>query len=208
MIRYLIWEARIAVPPGIWLLPILLAVLRLSGVIWPEDKGWLLFLEFVYPILLPLLTFTILEREKNWRTLEVLVAAPRRKAQIFLARLLYVAVPLFCTAVAATTPGKWLLLLAPGVVLGAVALLVGLPTEEEVGLGAALAWWGASFVIAIAQRELLGHPVAGWFFLILLPAPLTPNELLLRKWAQLGAGLALLFVALVVADHKRSWRPR
>jgi len=138
---------------------------------------------------------------------EVLVAAPRRKAGVLLVRLLYVAAPLFCTAVAATTPGEWLLLLAPGVALGAVALLVGLWWEEEVGLGTALAWWGASFVVAIGQTELLGHPVASWFFLILLPAPVTPEGLFLRKWAQLGAGLVLLFLALAACVRTRYPEP-
>lgn len=207
MIRYLVTEAKIAVHPGIWLLPTLLAVLRFSGVIWrPEGEGWLLFLEFVYPILFPLLVFSTLEQEKNWRTLEVLVAAPNRKAGVFLVRLLYVAVPLFCTAVAATTPVKWLLLVAPGVALGAVALFAGLLWEEEVGLGAALAWWGASFIIAVTQRELLGHPVASWFLLILVPSTFTPNGLLLRKWVHLGAGILLLLLAILVADRRRTWR--
>jgi hypothetical protein len=196
VIRYLL-EARIAVHPGIWILPGLLAFLRLAGAIWPE--GWLPALESVYPITYPLLTFSLLEQEKRWHTLEVLVATPRCKASVLLLRLLAVVVPLFCTATAAARPGNWLLVLAPGIILGAVALLIGLLWEEEIGLTVALAWWGISFTVSITQGELIGHPVANWFLLILLPAPLAPEALLLRKWAHLGTGLFLFLLCVLIA---------
>ena len=81
--RYLVIEGKIAVHPGIWLLPIVLAILRLSGLIWrPEGEGWLLFLESVYPLLFPLFVFSTLEQEKSWCTLEVLLTAPKRKSGV------------------------------------------------------------------------------------------------------------------------------
>lgn len=208
MIRYLILEIRIAVPLVFWPLSILLAILRLAGVIrQPDAKGWLMFLESVFPLLFPLLSFSLLEREKNWRTLEVMVATPQRKGVILLIRYLAVLFLLFLMIVAAVRPGGYLLLLAPGLLLGATALAIGLVWGEEVGLGVALSWWGFSLLARIWEPEIYKHPI-GIFILILLPSPtpISPQELFIRKWAHLAAGSLLLFVALAEAEWKRSWK--
>lgn len=206
MIRYLLFEARISVPWGIWIVPGLFAILRLTGAIWPE--GWLPLLEFVFPILFPLLTFTLLEQEKRWRTLEVMVAAPRRKAAIFLVRYLILVFPLFLVVAAAVRPGEYLLLMAPGLALGGAALLFGLILGEETGLGLALGWWGVSFAIGVARAEFLKTGLQSWVLLILTGAPLSPSEIFLRKWAHLGIGLLLILLALGGVERKRSWRTR
>lgn len=212
MIRYFITEARIALPWGILLLPPFFAILRLTKVVSPEVPeiwvGWISFLEFIFPIIFPLLVFGLLEQEKRWRALEVMVATPRRKAAIFLVRYLILLFPLFLAVAAAVRPEEYLLLMAPGLALGGVTLLVGLAWDEEIGLGMGLAWWGGSFATAMVKGELLGHPIASWFFLILRSAPLSPEAFSLHKWAHLGAGFLLSLLALGVAELKRSWRAR
>ncbi|HIE10691.1 MAG TPA: hypothetical protein EYP62_03700 [Kiritimatiellae bacterium] len=208
-IRYLSWEVRLAVSPWIWLLPVLFAVLRLTGVIWnPGAIGWLIFLEVVFPLLFPLLAFSLLEREKNQRTLAVFAATPRRKAGVFLIRYLAVLIPLVLTVTAAVRPNAYLLLIAPGVLLGGTALFLGLLAGEEMGLGAALAWWGFSFVILQLGGQLFQHRIFSLFPLMLLGTPLAPQEIINRKWGHLAAGLVFLLLALLVAEYKRSWSSR
>ena len=206
MIRYLVYEVRLALHPAIWLLPGFLAILRLTGAIQPKSGGWLGFLEIMFPLLFPLLSFSLLAQEKNWNTLEVWASTPRRKAISLLVRYLVVLFPLFATAVAAVRPEDWLLLLAPGLLLGGFTLAVGLALGEEVGLGAGLSWWGVSFILAIARPELLSRGVTSW--LLLSPSSLSMEELILRKWVHLGAGLLLVLLALEVAERKRSWKLR
>jgi len=208
-IRYLSWEARLAVHPGIWILPMLFAVLRLTGVIWnPGAIGWLIFLEVVFPLLFPLLAFSLLGREKNWRALAVFAATPRRKAGVFLIRYLAVLIPLVLTVVAAVRPDTYLLLIAPGLLLGGTALFLGLLAGEEMGLGVALAWWGFSFVILQLGTQIFQHRILSLFPLILVGSPLTPQAILTRKVTHLIAGLVLTVLALLVAEYKRTWSGR
>ncbi|MBC7093236.1 hypothetical protein H5T53_04425 [Candidatus Bipolaricaulota bacterium] len=208
MIRYLSYEVRLALHPAVWLLPSLFAILRLTGVIRPESTGWLGFLEVMFPLLFPLLSFSLLERERNWRTLEVWVATPWRKAAALLVRYLSTLLPLFLTVVAAVRPEDYLLILSPGLLLGGLSLLFGLALGEEVGLGIGLAWWGVSFALGVTRPQILAHEVASWFLLMLSNAPLSPQQVLSRKWMHLGMGLLLLLLASASADHKRSWKPR
>lgn len=212
MIRYFLSEARIALPWGVLLLPVFLAILRSTKVVSPEYPGewagWIAFLEFVFPVIFPLLAFTILEHEKRWRTFEVMVATPKRKAAVFLVRYLIVLFPLFLAVAAAVRPKEYLLLMAPGLVLGGTALLGGMILGEETGFGLALGWWGFSFAIWVARAELLKSGVSSWILLILTGSPLSSSELLLRKWAHLGIGFFLILLALAVAEWKRSWSPR
>jgi hypothetical protein len=206
VIRYLGYEVRLALHPAIWLLPGFLAILRLTGVIQPKSGGWLGFLEVMFPLLFPLLSFSLISQEKNWHTLEVWVATPQRKSISLFVRYLALLFPLLATAVAAVRPEEWLLLLAPGLLLGGFTLAIGLALGEEVGLGAGLSWWGVSFILAITRSELLSRGAARW--VLLFPPSVSPQEELLRKWGQLGVGLLLLLLALEVAEHKRSWKRR
>ncbi|MGQ9477845.1 MAG: hypothetical protein ACUVRH_05095 [Candidatus Bipolaricaulia bacterium] len=209
MIHYLVSEIRINVPLVLWPLSVLLAILRLTGVIHqPTARGWLMFLESMFPLLFPLLSFSLLEREKNWHTLEVTIATSRPKGLIFLVRYLVMLVALLAMAVAMVRPGDYLLLLAPGVLLGATALAIGLILGEEVGLGVGLSWWGFSLLAPMWGSEIYEHPIARLFILQLLQAPLSPQEFFIRKWAHLAAGCLLLFFALAVAEWKRSWKFR
>lgn len=207
MIGYLLFEFRLALHPGLWFLPVLLAVLRLTGVIWqPEALGWLMFLEVVFPLLFPLLSFSLLERERDWRTLAVWAATPRSKGLSLSIRYLTVIIPLFLTVTAAVRPDAYLLLIAPGLLLGAVALLLGLLGGPEWGLGAALVWWGFSFAILQLGAQIFQDRIFSWFPLILSITPLTPQALLTRKWTHLVAGLVLTLFALLAAEYKRSWQ--
>lgn len=199
MIRYILLETRIAVRPAVWIVPGLLVVLRLSGVIQPG--GWLAPLEMVYPIAYPVLAHSLLEQEKRWRTLEMLVTIPHCVASVLLVRFLVMALPLLVAVAATARPEHWVLVLAPGIVLGAVALLVSLLWEEEVGLAVTLAWWSVSFAASMTGLGVLDHPVASWFFLILLRSSLTPEAILLRKWVQLGVGILLLAACVLAADR-------
>ncbi len=208
MIRYLVYEVRLALHPAIWLLPGLLAILRLTGVIQPKAGGWLGFLEVMFPLLFPLLSFSLLSREKNWNTLEVWASTPRRKSVSLFVRYLAVLFPLFSTTVAAVRPEDWLLLLAPGFLLGGFTLAVGLALGEEVGLGAGLSWWGVSFILAVARPELLEHGALSWFSLVYFLSSLSLHAVLIRKWAQLGTGLLLFALALFIVERKRTWKPR
>jgi hypothetical protein len=137
-----------------------------------------------------------------------MVAAPRRKAAIFLVRYLILLLPLFLAVAAAVRPQEYLLLMAPGLALGGAALLFGLILGEETGLGLALGWWGFSFAIGVTRPELLKSGISSWISLILTGSPLSPSEFLLRKWAHLGIGIFLLVLALGVAERKRSWQAR
>jgi hypothetical protein len=212
LIRYLISEAKIAVPWGFLLVPLLIAILRLTKVVSPEVpeawRGWISFLEFTFPILFPLLTFGLLEQEKRWRTLEVMVATRKHKAPIFLVRYSLLLFPLFLAVAAAVRPGEYLLVMAPGLALGGAALLLGLILGDETGLGLALGWWGFSFAIAVARPELLSSGPFSWIVLTLTGAPLSPSAILLRKWVHFGAGLVFFFLALAVAERKRTWSAR
>lgn len=209
MISYLFYEAKIAGSFWAWLLPVFFAILRLTGVIGqPGNPGWLVFLEFVYPVPFPLLAYMVLEREKAGKTLETLIATPQRKGQVFLLRYLIAIMPFLCTLVVIAHPKDGLLLLAPAILLGGSTLTMGLALGEEMGLSLGLAWWGISFVFGVAKPGLLGHKVASWFLLVLLPSPLSLQEVLLRKWVHLGAGLLLLLFTLAFADRKGSWRLR
>lgn len=209
MIGYLISEIRIAVPLVLWPLSVLLAILRLTGVICqPDAKGWLMFLESMFPLLFPLLSFSLLEREKNWRTLEVTIATSRPKGLIFLTRYLAMLVALLAMVVAVVQPRDYLLIFAPGLLLGSTVLAIGLIWGEEVGLGIALSWWGFSFFAPVWGSEIYTYPFAKLFILQLLWASLSPQEFLIRKWAHLTAGSLLLFAALALAEWKRSWKLR
>lgn len=170
--------------------------------------GWIYFLEFTFPVLFPVLAFGLLEQEKRWRTLEVMVAAPKRKATILIVRYLILLFPLFLAAAAAVRAQEYLLIMAPGLALGGTAFLFGLILGEEMGLGLALGWWGFSFAIRMARPLLLKTGIQSWIFLIISGAPLSPSESLIRKWAHLGMGLFLILLALAVAEWKRSWSPR
>ncbi len=212
MIRYLLSEGKITLPWGIFLVPPFLAILRLTKAVSPEVPevwiGWVSFLEFVFPLLFPLLVFTLLEQEKRWHALEVMVATPRRKATVFFVRYLILLFPLFLAAAAAVRPREYPLLVAPGLALGGTAFLGGLILGEETGLGLALGWWGLSFAIGVARAELLKTGIQSWFLLILSGSPLSFPELLPRKWTHLSMGLFLFLLALAVAERKRSWPPR
>ena len=206
VIRYLLLETRIAVHPGVWIAPGLLLVLRLLGVIQPE--GWLAPLEIVYPIIYPVLAHHLLEQEKRWRTLEVLAASPRCGASALVVRYLLMTLPLFAVAAVVSHPKHWPLLLASGIGLGAIALLVGLLWEEEIGLTVALAWWSTSFAASMTGSEVLSHPVVSWFLCILLRSSLTPEEILVRKWAQIGAAILLLAACALATNGHPHTRPR
>lgn len=208
MIRYLFYEARLAIHPAVWILPCLLGILRLTRVIQPKSGGWLAFLEVMFPLLFPLLSFSLLAQEKNWKTLEVWVSTPRRNAISLLVRDLVVLFPLFATAVAAASPEDWLFIIAPGLLLGSFTLAVGLALGEEIALALGLSWWGVSFILAITRPKLLGHGALSWLLLMLSSSSLSPQEVILRKWAQLGVGLISLLLALGVAEHKRTWKSR
>jgi len=205
VIRYLFYEVKIAGNFWTWLLPVFFAILRLTGVIRHPNLSWLAFLEFVYPIPFPLLAYTILEREKAGKTLETLIATPQRKGPVFFWRYLILTMPFFCSLVVIAHPKGGLLLLAPALLLGGSTLTLGLALGEEVGLGLGLGWWGISFVFGVTRPRLLGQGVASWFLLALLPSPLPLQEVLLRKWVHLGAGVFLLLLALALTDRKRSW---
>lgn len=209
MIRHLLYEVKIAGNFWGWLLPVFFAILRLTGVIWqPGNPAWLAFLEFVYPVPFALLAYTVLEGERARKTLEVLIAAPRRKGPVFFLRWLALTMPFLCTLTAVSYPGDWLPTLAPGLLLGGFSLTMGLALGEEVGLGIGLAWWGVSFVFAAARPQLLAHGVASWFLLILSSSPLSSQQVLSRKWVHLGVGLLLLLLMVALADRKRSWKLR
>ncbi|MFN3346902.1 MAG: hypothetical protein ACK42E_03720 [Candidatus Bipolaricaulaceae bacterium] len=212
MIRYLVCETKIAVPWGIFLVPFFFAVLRLTKAVSPEEpmvwEGWISFLEFVLPILFPVFSFTLLDQEKRWRTVEVMVATRRRKATVFLVRYLAMVFSLFCAVIAAVQPKEYILLLAPGLALGGMALLFGFVFGEETGLGLALGWWCFSIGLRVARNELLKSGVQSWVLLTLFGSALPRSELLLRKWAHLGIGVFLTLLALTVAEWKRSWSPK
>ncbi len=64
-------------------------------------------------------------------------------------------------------------------------------------------------LIVVTQRftEYLEGPV-NWILLGLTQAGLSLDELWLRKWVQLAAGLALWLGSLMTVDLKRHWRLR
>jgi len=212
MTRYLLYEAKLFTPWGLLLLPLFVGILRVTGVFSPEEPetwiGWLSFLEYSYPVLFPLLFFNLLNREKQWRSLEVMVATPRKKGVIFLIRSLLFLLLLALVAFVAVRPQEYLWVLAPGLALGGVALFSGLFLGEEIGLGISLCWWGFSFALAVAGSGLPNTGPTSWFVLFLTRLGLTPAELLQRKWAHLGAGLVFLTLAFALTDYKRSWRVR
>lgn len=205
----LLFELKVLRPWGSLIIAGLMGIIRISKVVSPKDPatwaGWIFFLEFVYPVLLPLLVFTFLEHEKNWRTWETLITVPYRKAWVLLERYLIVVLAAFAGVMAGVRPQEYPALLAPGLALGSLALLGGLAFGEEAGLGISLSWWGISFVVAIAKPELLHSGIANWGLLILSASPLSTAEIMLRKWCHLGIGLVFLLFALVLAEHKRSW---
>lgn len=205
--RYLLAEARIAVPWGILLVGAGCAILRLTTLVSPAFPriwtGWLGFLEFVYPVLLPLLVFNLLEQDKRWRTRELMAAAPRRKSAIYLVRTGIVTLPVFLVAAAAVRPPEYLFLVAPAVALGGVCLLVGIAWSEEIGLGVALGWWGISIAALIAGAGTGG--VTRWLLLVQGTAALAPGEPGGGKWFQLALGCALLLLALIAAERRRTW---
>ncbi len=212
MIQKLFLELKITAPWGALGAAVFFGIMRLTGVTSPTDSGawsgWVSFLEIVFPLLPPLLIFTLLEREKSWRTLETLVTTPYRKGWVFLGRYLIVMLAVFLGVAAGVRPQEYLVLLGPGLVLGGMALVGGLVFGEEIGLALSLGWWGFSLALAVAKPDLLGAGTASWFFLILSSSPLLPAEVALRRWGHLGVGLALLLFALGIAEHKRSWHSR
>jgi len=202
VIRRVYLEACIAIHPGVWLLPVLFAILRLTGVIWVE--GWLPMLESVYPILYPLLVISLLEQERHGRTAEVLVSTPGSKVAVLAIRLIFVLVPLMGIAAAAVPPGDWLRILPAGLLLSGVALLSGLSFGTEIGLAIALGWWGLSFALALGASHILENPIANWFLLI-HGSSLSPRAFVVRKTAHLISGL-LLIAGCTAIYGRRYWR--
>lgn len=211
MIRQLQLEGKLGVPWGVGAVALVFAILRATRVLSPQDEhvwaAWLAFLEGGFPLTFPLLTFALLEREKAWRTLEVLAATPYRKALLLAERYLIVLVLLSLTMVAAVRPQEYLLLIAPGLALGGLTLMGGLMLGEDVGLALGLGWWGASFVVGVARAELLERGILSWI-LLGLSENLPPAAIAVRKWAHFGMGLGFFLIALVVAEYKRSWQVR
>ena len=212
MIQKLFLELKITAPWGALGVAVFLGILRLTEAISPTDpevwSGWVSFLEIAFPLLPPLLLFTLLEREKSWRTLETLATTPYRKAWVFLERYLIVMLAVFLGVVAGVRPQEYLVLMGSGLALGGMALVGSLVFGEEIGLALSLGWWGFSLALAVAKPDLLGAGTASWFFLILSRSPLLPAEVALRRWGHLGMGLALLLFALGIAERKRSWHSR
>ncbi|MCS7240851.1 MAG: hypothetical protein NZ651_06375 [Candidatus Bipolaricaulota bacterium] len=212
MIRYVLTEGKISISLSFVLFAGIVGVLRLAAVFSPDMAEtwavWVSALEVLFPALFPLVFFQLLEREKGWRTLDVLVATPRRKAIVFGVRTMLSIFPMIAVVMVAVPPSKYLAVLAPGLSLGGLCFAAGILMEEEIGLGASLAWWGIS--LAFLFRDLpFGDPrLLSWFVLLLSRAPLSPEELLMRRVAHLSVGLVLLGLSTVLADIKRSWFPR
>jgi len=192
------YEVRLAAHPAVWALPFLLVILRLISPSSPDK--WLGFFEFVHALLFPVAVVALLERERRWCTIEVLVATPHAKIPILLARLSATLAPLFCAIAATVRPENWLTVAAPCVLLATVALGVGLIASEEVGLAVALGWWAISFAVNLAGMGMLRHPVANWFVLFLTGAGLPPDAVLLRKLAHLAVAVILLSICCLLIE--------
>jgi len=207
MRKHFFYEMRLAVHPAIWLLPIALAILRV--VTGGSLERVLVFFEFVYPLLFPIAVISLLRRERSDRTFEVLVATPHRKTPVLLARLVGVMLPLFCAVAATVSPGNWLSVLAPGVLLAMLALVTGLVWKDEIGLAVPLGWWAVSFAVSFTQMTWGHHAVGSWFILFLLGSGLSPEAILWRKLGHLAVAAMLLSVSLLMAETwPRSASPR
>ena len=199
--RRILFEARIAVPLGVWAIPLLFAVMRVAGAIWVE--GWVPLMALVFPVPFPLLAVRLLDQERRRRTSEVLIAAPGAKPAVLATRIVAVLLPLFAVAAASTRPQDWILVLPGGVLLAGFSLLVGLLVGSEVGLAVALGWWGFSSAAALGLPALLTSPLARWLLLSSVATSL--DELHVRNVAHLGCGLVLLAVCSLLYG-RRSWR--
>ena len=203
MIRRALYETRIAIHPGVWAIPAVFAILRF---ITDDSQNALLpILETAYPVLYPLLAFSLIEHERRRRTAEVLVTTPGSKAGVLVLRLAAIVLPLFCVVAVCVHPSNWLIVLPAGFLLTGVTLLVGLFFGSEIGLAVALGWWALSFAAMFGGAGLLQHPAVSWVSLIQPSASLTRGALLLRKSVQLGAGI-LLISASAHLFAKRYWR--
>lgn len=207
-IPYLLREGWLATTRAGWGIPPLLAILRLTGIFRPGSSSWILFIELAIPVLFALFVSSLLSRERHWKTLEILIATPRRQALLLLIRFSWNLLWLLLAVVAALQPADYLTVIAPALLLGGTALIVALLFTDEIGIGAALLWWGFSF-IEVVWRPIGDHTgVAGWFFLATSRTVMPLDDFLLRKWVHLAIGLVLLLLALLVAEYKRSWSSR
>ncbi|MEN3011076.1 MAG: hypothetical protein ABDI20_09015 [Candidatus Bipolaricaulaceae bacterium] len=208
MIEHLLAEVKLSISWGLVLVTMVVGALRLAAAFSSEvAQTWVLLvpvLKFLFPALFPFALFQLLEREKGWRTLEVLAATPKRKASVFGLRAGLSLAP----AVLATMtlrPSELLAVLASGLALGGLCLVVSVLAGEEVGFGLSLAWWGSSLALSF---QALGNPRLLSWFMLFDCIPLSPKELFMRRVVHLSAGLFLLGLGLALADHKRSWSAR
>lgn len=205
-------ETKISPWEGSSLLAIVVALVRLAGLFSPDvAETWALWADFLdpfLPALFPLTLFQLLEREKVWRTLEVLVVVPRPKRVVLATRSALAFLPLILLVVVAVPPGRYLAVLGPGLVLGGACLILGLLESEEIGLVGSLAWWGVSLALLFRGPVETDPRILRWLSLFYPEALLSSRELLIRRLGHLALGVLLLGLGAILADLKRSWSPR
>lgn len=205
-------ETKISPWGGSSLLAIGVALFRLAGLLAPAAAEtwdlWAESLDPLLPALFPLTLFQLLEREKVWRTLEVLVAVPTPKRVVLATRTALTLLPLVLVVVVAVPPGRYLAVVGPGLVLGGACLTLSLLGSEEIGLVGSLAWWGASLALLFRGPAETDPRILRWLTLFYPEALVPSRELLVRRLGHLALGGLLLGFGAILADLKRSWSPR
>lgn len=199
-------EGQLSLPLWIWIFPLGIWAFRLLGLFEPLSAVG--FAELAAPLAYALLLYDLLGREVNWGTLELLIACPRRKFIITLSRSLWVGLWLFVVVAGLVEFSSYLAVLAPALMLGNSALLLSTVLVEAWGIGVALAWWGWSLIVVTERLTEYLEGSANWILLGLTRAGLSQEEFLMRKWVQLGAGLILWLLSLIIVERKRYWRLR
>jgi len=196
MIDYLRLEARLSASRWLWLALAGLGVLRLSRVVGPSE-GWVTFLSVTYPLLVSISAVHLLDQERRWKTVQVLVASPMSTRAVFPVRLLVLAAPLVGLLFLLVPLDASLELLAPAILLASVVLTFGgTRRAEEWGAGIALVWWIASFLLFL-NVGAQARTCVRWLSVIAFPRSETARLSSVVPLSKLGVAAFVLFIPIL-----------
>ncbi|WP_273379100.1 hypothetical protein [Symbiobacterium thermophilum] len=172
-----------------WLVPLAVLLLRFAGfdATSPENAA---ALELLLPLVGPAIAVVLLSLDQHGMG-EVVLVGSRAGHFVWVYRLAWVVLwLLLLVAVPAPSPDL-LLALGPAALLMGVVLSLSRRISLRAGLSVALVWWGISYLAIRLADPLLYFSPFSWAMLQLVQTGLFPEEIWLRKGAQLLLGLLL-----------------
>ncbi len=201
--RLLVLEARIAIPPWAWGLPLSLFVAQgIRG--WPNNPEAVRTAELLLPLPFSLLIIMAFSKEREKGLTETWVCTNLSKAWSLGVRWLSLVVWTVLGITALMPRSLWpdgVDVLIACWMLGGIAGVTTVLGRDIWGTSLALLWWTLSLIVTIERPEALLQPP--WDFLWLGLRSIHPTEeaIWTRKAVQLGVGWVCLALSLFRAHR-------